>query len=218
MQELVLAEIENSTRMIQFCEADSRLGFHPEAEGYKYFPEKLLWRIELLKDLLDNDFPQVEKRLISGKKAFVEKASKFYSCNSAKYEYIADFAWKATYSDEKLKVIIDNFDKQKGDEFRIFLETKAFNPPQDITINGKDEISIPLVTQANEVGFNIIKINKLDSNDEYSGWENFHPLTYRLVLGDYNPQAKGKLILNNTKPKGGTLKSKAGNNTDLVVY
>ncbi len=41
-----LAEQEKiaSTRMAQLCEDDCRLGYHSEAEVYKYFPAKLLWR------------------------------------------------------------------------------------------------------------------------------------------------------------------------------
>jgi len=206
MQELVLTEIKNSTRMVELCEADSRLGFHPEAEGYKYFPEKLAWRIKLLKSLLEDDFPQVQERIMSGKKAFIERKSKSYCCNSAKYEYTANFAWKANYEDGKLKISIDNFTNAPDDEFRIFLETKAFNPPQNIIGSGKHEIEIPLVTNAKEVGFNIFKTNKLNSNNGYSGWETFYPLTHRLVLGDYNPQAKGRLILNNSKTKEKYLK------------
>jgi hypothetical protein len=206
MQELVLVEIKNSTRMIKLCEADSRLGFHPEAEGYKYFPEKLAWRIKLLKSLLEDDFPQVYERLTAGQKAFTERKSKSYRCNSNKYEYTTDFAWKANYSDGKLKISIDNFDNRADDEFKIFLETKPFNPPQSIIENGKNEIEIPLVTKAKEIGFNIFKTNKLNSNNGYSGWETFYPLTHRLVLGDYNPLAKGKLILNNNKTKEEYLK------------
>jgi len=208
MQEIALAEIKNSTRMIELCEADSRLGFHPEAEGYKYFPEKLAWRIKLLKSLLEDDFPQVRARLAAGQKAFIQRKSKSYYCNSGKYEYTADFAWKANYEDGKLKISIDNFDKTAEDEFEIFLETKQFHPPQNIINSGKHEIEIPLTTSAKELGFNIFKTNKLNSNNGYSGWESFQPLTLRLALGTYNPQAKGRLILEkNSKTKEVYLKT-----------
>jgi hypothetical protein len=198
MQEITLAEIKNSTRMIELCEADSRLGFHPEAEGYKYFPEKLEWRIKLLESVLEDDFPQALERLSSGQKAFIPRESKSYCCNSGKYEKTADFAWKANYEDGKLKIFIDNFADTEDNEFGIFLESKQFHPPQHFVLNGKDEIEIPLLTNEKEVGFNIFKTNKLNSNNGYSGysgWETFYPLTLRLALGQYNPNAKGKLIL-----------------------
>ena len=55
---IVLKEIAISKRMIELCENDSRLGFHSEAEGYKYFPEKLKWRIDNLEKLLREDLPR----------------------------------------------------------------------------------------------------------------------------------------------------------------
>ena len=48
-------------QLITLCEKDSRLGFHAEAEGYRYFPEKIRWRMQQLKDVLANDVPDVKK-------------------------------------------------------------------------------------------------------------------------------------------------------------
>ncbi len=67
MRDLVLAEIENSRAMVGLCEQDSRLGYHSEAEGFKFFPEKLLDRVAWLKKLLAEEFPIVEKRIAEGK-------------------------------------------------------------------------------------------------------------------------------------------------------
>ncbi len=194
MREIVLAEITNSTCLIELCKADSRFGFHPEAEGYKYFPEKLKWRIKLLNSLLEEDFPEIQKRLNSEESAFVEKHSKSYNCNSGKYEQTPDFAWKASYKPGKLKISINNYAKTKGEEFRIFLEAKPFHPPQHILLKNINEIEIPLDAESSKVGFNIFKTNKTDSGS-YNGWQTFHPMNSRLVLGDYNPHNKGKLIL-----------------------
>lgn len=67
MKKIVLAEMENSKAMVALCELDSRLGYHSEAEGFKFFPEKLLDRVEWLKKLLVDEFPVVEKRIAEGK-------------------------------------------------------------------------------------------------------------------------------------------------------
>ncbi len=67
MRELVIAEKKNSERMIELCEADKRLGYHSEAEGFKFFPKKLRSRIESLDKLLADEFPLVESRLDEGK-------------------------------------------------------------------------------------------------------------------------------------------------------
>ena len=194
MRKLVLAEIGNSGRMIELCGADSRLGFHPEAEGYKYFPEKLAWRIQRLKSLLEDDFPQIHERLSSGENTFPEKEVKSYRCNSGTSARVAGFSWQADYAEGKLKISIEH-DGSADDEFRIFLEERPFYPPQEFVLKGTYEIEIPLSTDTKAVGFNILKINKSNSGNETVGWEEFTPLKYRLVLADYNPRTMGRLVL-----------------------
>lgn len=66
MRSLVLAEIQNSQAMIPLCEVDPRLGFHSEAERYKFFPAQLKKRIKALNTLLDTEFPEVEERIKKG--------------------------------------------------------------------------------------------------------------------------------------------------------
>ncbi len=66
MRDIVLREIENSESMIPLCEADVRLGYHSEAEGFKFFPKKLRARIEKLKTLLETEFKLVEERINDG--------------------------------------------------------------------------------------------------------------------------------------------------------
>lgn len=66
MKNIVLAETENSRKMIALCKADDRLGYHSEAEGYKFFPEKLENRIRSLERLLQEEFALVESRIENG--------------------------------------------------------------------------------------------------------------------------------------------------------
>ena len=66
MREIVMKEIANSEAMIPLCEADNRLGWHSEAEGYKFHPAKLKARIEKLRALLKTEFKEVEERLANG--------------------------------------------------------------------------------------------------------------------------------------------------------
>ena len=51
MREIVRAEKTASARMIELCRRDSRLGYHSEAEVFKFYPEKLAWRIAELEKL-----------------------------------------------------------------------------------------------------------------------------------------------------------------------
>ena len=67
MRNIVCSEIESSEALLPLCVADARLGYHSEAHGYKFFPEKLLWRIDELRNLLRDEFPVVEKRVAEGK-------------------------------------------------------------------------------------------------------------------------------------------------------
>jgi len=50
--DIIREELKMDEQLIKLCERDSRLGFHSEAEGYKYFPEKIRWRMQQLKDVL----------------------------------------------------------------------------------------------------------------------------------------------------------------------
>ena len=67
MKELVLLEMENSRKMIEICEKDNRLGYHSEAEGFKFFPEKLRHRINQLEELINTEFEEVARRIADGK-------------------------------------------------------------------------------------------------------------------------------------------------------
>ena len=58
MRRIVESEIGNTREMAGLCLQDNRLGYHPEAEGFLFFPEKLNARIDLLRELLTDDFPR----------------------------------------------------------------------------------------------------------------------------------------------------------------
>ena len=72
MKALVRDELALDERLLPLCEADSRLGFHSEAEGYKYYPDRIRWRMDLLQQLLATEFPGIEQRLHRGLVAFPE--------------------------------------------------------------------------------------------------------------------------------------------------
>ncbi len=68
MREIVLREIKNSNELKNLCMEDNRLGYHSEAVGYKFFPEKLDWRIEKLKNLLETEFIEAAQRIEANQK------------------------------------------------------------------------------------------------------------------------------------------------------
>jgi hypothetical protein len=70
LEDIIREEIILDERLISLCEKDSRLGFHSEAEGYKYFPEKIRWRMQQLRNVLAGDVPELRKLIRNGKPLF----------------------------------------------------------------------------------------------------------------------------------------------------
>jgi hypothetical protein len=74
--DIVREEIDNDKQLLVLCEKDSRLGFHSEAEGYKYFPEKIRWRMNQLSKVLTSDIPELKKLISDNKLLFPEYTGK----------------------------------------------------------------------------------------------------------------------------------------------
>jgi hypothetical protein len=72
MKDIVKEEIALNEELLKLCIRDSRIGFHSEAEGYKYYPAKIEWRMNELKKLLKNDFPEIKKHITEGDLLFPE--------------------------------------------------------------------------------------------------------------------------------------------------
>jgi len=87
MKKIVLEEIENSRAMIPLCQADKRLGYHSEAEGFKFFPKKLSCRIAYLEELLKTEFKEIEDRINAG----LPPLEFYLGMNNGKYEEDAYF-------------------------------------------------------------------------------------------------------------------------------
>ena len=69
---IIKEELELNKNLIKLCRKDSRLGFHSEAEGYKYFPARIEWRMGELKKVLRNDVPFVKKLIRKNELLFPE--------------------------------------------------------------------------------------------------------------------------------------------------
>ena len=76
LEAIIREELDSDEQLIRLCETDSRLGFHSEAEGYKYFPEKIRWRMQQLKDVLTYDVPELKKLILDDKLLFPEYTGK----------------------------------------------------------------------------------------------------------------------------------------------
>jgi len=100
MESIVKGEIDRSLKMVELCKFDSRLGFHSEAEGYKYFPEKLLWRVKQLEYLLKEEFPRMRKLIENACWEELERITTplnapVYKCSDSTPAKAKTFEWSA---------------------------------------------------------------------------------------------------------------------------
>ncbi len=70
MRQIVQDEIRLDRRLLDLARADSRLGFHSEAEGYKYHPALIRWRMRQLEKLLRVEFPRVATQIAARRPLF----------------------------------------------------------------------------------------------------------------------------------------------------
>jgi hypothetical protein len=140
LADIIREEILLDEKLVVLCEADSRLGFHSEAEGYKYFPEKIRWRIEQLKRVLAEDVSEVKEMILKDQLLFPEytgekpegpvadcivsdgsvwsdtelvlpKEIKWQPCNYGSDK--SSFKWSSTYSKDALYIVVS--ENNKGD-------------------------------------------------------------------------------------------------------
>ena len=76
LENIIHEELDLDKQLIELSEKDSRLGFHSEAEGYKYFPEKIRWRMQQLRDVLANDVPELKRLIMADKLLFPDYTGK----------------------------------------------------------------------------------------------------------------------------------------------
>ena len=95
LEAIVREEIMNSGRLAELCRADSRLGFHSEAERHQYSGTRLAWRVEVLKDLLATEFAEYRAAFEAGRQVsrFAEGRAK-YTCGSGWTE-CKTYRWRA---------------------------------------------------------------------------------------------------------------------------
>lgn len=140
MKRLILSEIDNSRNMIKLCELDKRLGYHSEAEGFKFFPEKLCERIEKLEKLLDTEFKTVEERVAKGLSPlgyYYAEGEKSYKIGNGKNNgdiiYLDDnrYCHAILHTDEiELKITT-----RPGDDVGVYYEFELFEPECGVIVD-----------------------------------------------------------------------------------
>lgn len=149
MEEVVDKEIQNSKSMIELCKKDNRLGYHGEAEGFKFFTEKLESRISQLQTLKKTEFIQVRERIIKKEiplSFFLgdsENGIKLICGDVSKAGYIPhpslDASFRMSYDDEYIYVELKG---EKINRFSLCFEFVPLWPSPSVEISeGKIRLS-----------------------------------------------------------------------------
>ncbi len=93
MRQLVEHQRAGTEQMLTFWRENTMLGFNADAEGYKFYPDKLNWRIRQLDYLLQTEIPAVKKRLRQGQPPYPE-----FLAESVKAIRLADDFWNVPAS------------------------------------------------------------------------------------------------------------------------
>ncbi|OQA82666.1 MAG: hypothetical protein BWY31_03149 [Lentisphaerae bacterium ADurb.Bin242] len=128
MKEIVEREIESRRRLLLLRKQDSRLGFHPEAEDYKYTPRGIEKSIAQLQSLLESEFNRPAEKILEKERKIVRgKDSYLLGSGPVKCPY---FTWSAEIRDSKLLLHVFNPDRDPVlDELYIGLDDMGENFP-----------------------------------------------------------------------------------------
>jgi len=121
MEAIVRQEIENSERLDVLCAADSRLGFHSEAERHQYCGTRLKWRIAVLNDLLATEFSEYRAAFAAGKQVsrFAEGRA-VYACGSG-WTDCRTYRWQADSDNGSLVLRVEMKASKAPRSFAVYL-------------------------------------------------------------------------------------------------
>lgn len=121
MEMIVREEIKNSQRLDALCAADSRLGFHSEAERHQYCGTRLQWRVAVLNDLLATEFPEYRVAFQAGRQVsrFAEGRA-VYSCGSG-WTDCRTYRWQAQRDNGDIVLTVEMKDKNANGSFSTYL-------------------------------------------------------------------------------------------------
>jgi hypothetical protein len=221
MRTLVRDEIQNSRIMIQLCEQDSRLGYHSEAEGYLFFPEKLTARIAYLEQLLREDFPKfkMDAPFIAEYTGETPKGATALCCKDAPgtdkqpIGIQTGVFWSSYYDKENLYLVIEG---TEGKAFAIEIEPCRLWPPVLLNVSKEGIPRLydiifrkpPVFQYLREQGALTI-VMPLSTFDGYrrenfpmrinvrcegEAWVKHCPWPARLLHENYNPVSAGWLV------------------------
>ena len=137
MEGIAAVEIDRSREMAELCLRDPRLGYHSEAEGFKFFPEKLESRARQLEGLFETDFKEIRARLMN-----MEKPLAYYYAEGREAYPLGDSAESyervSIDSEREFGVYIDGDELKipikcrESDGFSVCFEFELFHPESTV--------------------------------------------------------------------------------------
>lgn len=146
MEALVKEEIKISRKLAEISAADNRLGYHSEAEGFKYFPAKLTNRADYLEKLLETEFVVVRERIAQGKLpleyyAGVEEGAPRYKLGSG-WSDMSDPSAQVKLQEDGDDLVIE-FRSKKEEEITVSPEINLFKFEAPIYIKKNGTAHVP---------------------------------------------------------------------------
>lgn len=151
LAEIVREEMQQCDRMSALCKEDTRLGFHSEAEGFKFFQEKLNSRKEKLETLLRTEFPFVKQRIYEGKTPLAyfdgeEERVKSYvaggnELKNAEWALLSDGESKFKVAISNAEICVELYSPRKTD-FMLCNEFELFFPAPQVVIKADGRVHL----------------------------------------------------------------------------
>lgn len=96
MAKIVSEEMKNTRGMIALCKKEFFIGYHSESENMKFTPEGLEKRLEQLTQVLNEEIPDLSRRLKAGGAPRFPEGSFALSCRSGEVHEQKSFTWEMT--------------------------------------------------------------------------------------------------------------------------
>lgn len=213
LAEIVRDEIANTEEMLSLCRKDHRLGYHSEAEGYLFYPEKLEKRLELLSELLEKDFPAFD----INSPALDEYTGRTLNGKTARYGEVCRLdngvSWCCRKNGTVLSFEVEGIE---GRDCTVFLELNRLHPPFKVffkkegehVISGSVYLERPDIQLRKENGVFHFQLDLADFDgflrdgvplrinvfgDDFA-WVPHEKLPSRLMFGDTNWKCAGWIL------------------------
>ena len=201
---LVKDEIDNTLRMRELCEKDSRLGYHSECCGYHFWPEKLTARFTLLKQLLENDFPRFnhdlpEVRAYAGDSPGTNFLLATHGFDNAPFTALGQAGFRFYFDNSTLFLEIKNVDTNT-----VIVDLEPYRTGATFTMSEKRIADIPPYWDVEHIGSDLLF--KVDLSFLAGFRINSQtPMRFNLSIGDHSFKVRhplpDRLMVSNVNPK-----------------